>query len=424
MLLDITPLKISRDYRLLFFGQLVSFFGSMMTFIVVPWQMYELTKSNEMVGYLFLAEFIPMFFLAFVGGALADALDKRKMLRITEIGQMIVTAILLVNSLSANPRIRILFFAVALHGALAALQRPAFESLIQRLFTAELMPSVSALNSLRFQFGAIIAPSIAGIIVAKFGSSIAYEIDFVTFLASLIAVFLISRVPSPEHAERPSLKTIIEGCRYALSRQELLGTYLIDIIAMFFAMPQALYPALASIYGDEYLGLFPASLTAGMLIGSLTSGWARKIQRHGLLVIISAALWGVGIIFFGLSSNIWLALVFLAAAGFADMISGIFRGAIWNQTIPHYLRGRLAAIEMISYLTGPMLGSAKMGIVAERFSVKTAIVSGGVLCVVGVGVMSLFLPKFFTYDGREGIKQKEIEEARRAELIRGSESVI
>jgi MFS family permease len=277
------------------------------------------------------------------------------------------------------------------------------------------------LNSLRFQFGAIIAPSIAGVIVAKFGSGIAYGIDLVTFLASLVAVFLINQVPVPEHASRPSLKSIIEGCRYALSRQELLGTYLIDIIAMFFAMPQALYPALATVYGSEYLGLFPASLTVGMLVGSLTSGWTRNIHRHGLLVVISAALWGVGIIFFGLSDNIWFALVFLAAAGFADMISGIFRGAIWNQTIPHHLRGRLASIEMISYLTGPMLGSAKMGLVAERFGVKTAIVSGGVLCVVGVGVLSLFLPKFFTYDGREGVKQKEIEEATRAEMIRAAE---
>ncbi len=416
MLLDLTPLRLSRDYRLLFFGQLISFFGSMMTFIIVPWQMYELTQSNEMVGYLFLAEFVPMFFLAFVGGALADALDKRKMLRITEIAQLVVTTILLVNSILPQPQIWVLFLAVALHGGFAALQRPAFESLIQKLFTAELMPAVSALNSIRFNFGAIVSPAIAGILVAQFGSDIAYGIDFVTFAASLVAVFMINAVPAPENADRPSLKSIVDGVKYAASRQELLGTYMIDIIAMFFAMPQALYPALAALYGEKYLGLYPASLAVGALLGSLTSGWTRNIHRHGLFVIVAAALWGVGIIFFGLSDNVWLALVFLAAAGFADMISGIFRGAIWNQTIPYYLRGRLASIEMISFLTGPMLGSAKMGIVAERFSVKTAIVSGGVLCVVGVAALSVFLPKFWMYDGREGVKQKEIEEARRQEM--------
>ena len=418
MLIDITPLKVSRDYRYLFFGQLVSFFGSMMSFIIVPWQMFHLTGSNEMVGYIYLAEFVPMVTLAFVGGALADALDKRKMIRLTEIGQTIVTMILLANSFLPNPQIWVLFVAAAIHAGLAALQRPAFESLIQKIIPLNLMSAVAALNSLRYNFGAIIAPSIAGIIVAQFTASAAYAIDLVTFIASLIAVFAISFVPSPENAERPSLKSIIEGCRYALRRRELLGTYLIDICAMFFAFPQALYPALAMIYGEKYLGLFPAALAIGMLVGSLTSGWTKNVHKHGLMVAVAAALWGVGIIFFGMASSIWVALIFLASAGFFDMISGIFRMTIWNQTIPNYLRGRLASLEMISYLTGPMLGGAKMGIIAERFDVRTAIVSGGILCVVTVVLSSLLLPKFITYDGREGVKQREIEEAERENEIR------
>lgn len=413
MLIDITPLKISRDYRLLFFGQLVSYFGSMMTFIVVPWQMYQLTQSSEMVGYLYLAEFVPMFCLAFIGGALADALDKRKMLRLTEIGQTFVTIILLVNSLLPTPQIWILFVAVALHAGFAAIQRPAFESFIQKIIPNDLMAAVMALNSVRYSFGAIISPALAGIIATQFSSSVAYTIDLVTFIASLAAVFLIRAVPSPTNADRPSWQSIKKGWTYAFSRQELLGTYLIDIGAMFFAMPQALYPALAVIYGAKYVGFFPAALAAGALLASLTSGWTKNVQRHGVLVTLAAILWGVGIVFFGLSDSIVLALLSIGAAGFFDMISGIFRGAIWNQTIPNYLRGRLASIEMISYLTGPMLGSAKMGIVAERFGTKTAIVSGGVLCVAAVGLTALFLPKFIAYDGREGIKQKEIEEALR-----------
>jgi MFS family permease len=421
MLIDITPLKVSRDYRLLFFGQLVSFFGSMMSFIILPWQMLHLTNSNEMVGYIYLAEFVPMVSLAFIGGALADALDKRKMIRLTEIGQTFVTLILLLNSFLPSPHIWVLYLAAALHAGLAALQRPAFESLIQKIIPDDLMSAVAALNSLRYNFGAIIAPSIAGIIVSQFTASAAYAIDLFTFIASLFAVFAIGAVPSPVNAERPSLKSIIEGCRYALSRQELLGTYLIDICAMFFAFPQALYPALAMMYGEKYLGLFPAALAIGMLVANFTSGWTKNIHKHGLMVAVAAALWGVGIIFFGMASSIWVALIFLAAAGFFDMISGIFRMTIWNQTIPNYLRGRLASLEMISYLTGPMLGGAKMGIVAERFDVRTAIVSGGILCVVAVVVSSLFLPKFITYDGREGIKQREIEEAERAEMARVSE---
>lgn len=417
MLLDISPLRVSRDYRLLFFGQLVSFFGSMMTFIVVPWQMYELTQSSAMVGYIYLVEFVPMVILAFVGGALADYFDRRFMLRFTEFGQGITSVILLVNSLLPNPQIWVLFLCVAIHAGLAALQRPAFESLIQKLIPPDLMSSVMALNSIRFTLGAIGGPAIAGILAVTIGPWLIYAFDLVTFAGTIYAVYAIAAVPSPDDAERPSWAGIKRAWKYAFSRQELVGTYFIDIAAMFFAMPQALYPALAIYFGEKYVGFFPAALAGGALLASLTSGWTRNVNRHGAMVIVAATLWGVAIIFFGLSDHIVVALLFIAAAGFFDMISGIFRGAIWNNTIPNYMRGRLASIEMMSYLTGPMLGSAKMGIVAEGFGLTFALVSGGVLCVVAVIGSALFLPKFFTYDGREGIKQREREEAERTALI-------
>ena len=414
MLLDLSPLRTSRDYRLLFTGQLVSFFGSMMTFIVVPWQMYQLTQSSAMVGYLELAEFVPMFCLAFLGGALADYVDKRRLLRLTEVGQTSLTAVLVANSLLPHPLVSVLFVVVGLHAGLAALQRPAFESFIQKVIPAEMMSAVMALNSIRFQVGMIVGPAVAGVIATQWSPTVAYSIDLVTFAASLIAVFMIRFVPPPENAERPSLAGVKRGIQYAFSRQELLGTYFIDIAAMFFAFPFALYPAMAAIYGDQYVGFFPAAIAVGALVASVTSGWTRNVHRHGLMVIISAILWGVGIVLFGLANSIWPALIFLASAGFFDMISGIFRGSIWNQTIPNYLRGRLASIEMMSYLTGPMLGSAKMGLVAEYTSVKFALVSGGGLCIVAVLGTAMFLPKFASYDGREGIKQRAREEAERA----------
>ncbi len=418
MLLDISPLKASRDYRLLFFGQLVSFFGSMMTFIVVPWQMYQLTGSSAMVGYIYLAEFVPMVILALFGGALADFVDKRRMLRLTEFGQAAASILLLVNSLLPQPTIWILFLCVAAHAGLAALQRPAFESFIQKIIPPEMMTAVMALNSIRWSIGAIISPALAGIVATQFSPSIAYAFDLLTFTATISALYLVRAVPSPENAERPSWEGVKRAWRYAFSRQELLGTYFIDIAAMFFAMPQALYPALAVIYGENYVGFFPAAIAAGALIASVTSGWTRNIHRHGFFVIVAAVLWGVAIFFFGFVDSLVPALLMLVAAGFFDMISGIFRGAIWNQTIPNFLRGRLASIEMISYLTGPMLGSAKMGIVAEKVGVKWALMSGGILCVVAVIGSAFFLPKFASYDGREGVKQKEREEAERAEMSR------
>ncbi len=410
MFIDITPLKVSRDYRLLFFGQMISFFGTMMSFVAIQWQVFDLTKSSAMVGYVALAEVVPMIFLGFVGGAIADSFDKRKILRFTEIGQTIVTAIALANCFLPEPKIWIIFLVAAMHSGLAALQRPAFESFIQKIIPLELISSVMALNSMRWSLSAIISPLIAGIIATSFGVSIAYTIDLISFIASLIAVYMISKVASPVNAAKPSVRNVIDAWVYAFSRQDLLGTYLIDIAAMFFAFPQALYPALAVIYGKEYLGLFLGSIAVGALLASITSGWTKTVHRHGLAVILAAIGWGIAIIFFGLSNNLWLALFFLSLAGFSDMLSGIFRGAIWNQTIPNFLRGRLASIEMMSYLIGPYLGSAKMGIVAEATSVKFAIVSGGILSVIAVIILAIFLPKFLKYDGREGIKQKILEE--------------
>jgi MFS family permease len=422
MFLDLSPLRASRDYRLLFTGQLVSFFGSMMTFIVVPWQMYQLTQSSAMVGYIYLAEFVPMVILAFVGGAMADFLDKRRMLRITEFGQAAASLMLLINALLPQPQVWVLFLCVAAHAGLAAIQRPAFESFIQKIIPPELMTAVMALNSIRWSLGAIISPAVAGIIATQFHPAVAYALDLVTFVATIYALYRVSAVPSPENAEKPSWQGIKRAWKYAFGRQELVGTYFIDIAAMFFAMPQALYPALAVMYGAQFVGFFPAAIAGGALLASLTSGWTKKIHRHGLMVTIAAVLWGVAIALFGLAESIVPALLFLVAAGFFDMISGIFRGSIWNQTIPNYLRGRLASIEMMSYLTGPMLGSAKMGIVAERFGVKAALVSGGVLCVASVLLAAVFLPKFAKYDGREGIKQKELDEADRADMLRMSEA--
>jgi MFS family permease len=414
MFIDITPLRISRDYRLLFFGQLISTFGSAIGFVVLPVQLYQLTGSTLLVGLLSASEFVLILLMAFVGGAYADFIDKRKMLRLTEIGHTVVTAMLVWNALQARPKIGLLFVGAALHAGLAALQRPSFEAMLQKLIPLELMSSVSALNSLRWNVTTILGPSLAGIILARFGAGIAYSIDLVTFIASLTAVFLIRAVPPATQTEgRPTLKSVVEGLHYAWRRKEILGTYLIDMNAMFFGMPTALFPAMAAAFGAGTVGFFYAAPSVGALAATLTSGWAKKVNRHGFAVAIAAALWGAAMIFFGLAQNLYVALFFLALAGAFDMISGIFRMTMWSQTIPHYLRGRLAGLEMISYTSGPKLGDAEAGIVATLFSVRTSIVSGGILCVVGTAIISALIPQFIRYHGSEGIRQKELEEAMR-----------
>jgi MFS family permease len=206
---------------------------------------------------------------------------------------------------------------------------------------------------------------------------------------------------------------VLEGLQYAWRRKDILGTYLIDMNAMFFGMPSALFPAMAANFGAGTVGFFYAAPSVGALVATLSSGWAKKVNRHGLFVAVAAGLWGVAMIFFGLANNLYVALFCLALAGGFDMISAVFRMTIWSQTIPHHLRGRLAGLEMISYTSGPKLGDAEAGFVATLFSVRTSIVSGGVLCVVGTALISLLIPEFIRYHGATGIKQKELEEAMR-----------
>jgi len=414
MLIDISPLRVSRDYRLLFFGQLISAFGTAISFVVLPVQVYQLTGSTLLVGLLSATEFVLILFMAFIGGAYADFIDKRRMLRLTEIGQTIVTAILVSNAFLPRPQVWVLFVCAALHAGLMALQRPSFESLLQKIVPLEMMAAVSALNSLRWNLTTIIGPSVAGIILARYGAGTAYSIDLVTFVSSLIAVFLIRAAPAAAQiGDRPTLRSVGEGLSYAWRRKELLGTYLIDMNAMFFGMPTALFPAMAAQFGAGTVGFFYAAPSVGALVATVTSGWATKVNRHGLIVAIAAALWGVAIIFFGFAQNLYLALFFLGLAGAFDMISAVFRMTMWSQTIPHYLRGRLAGLELISYTSGPKLGDAEAGIVATLFSVRTSIVSGGILCVVGSAVISFLIPEFIRYHGAAGIKQKELEEALR-----------
>jgi MFS family permease len=402
---------------MLFTGQFVSGFGSALSYVVLPWQMYQLTKSSFAVGMLGVVEFVPMFLSAFVGGALADYIDRRRLIFMSEFGLALCCAILVANSLLAKPQAWVLFVVAALFAAFNGIHRPALESLTPRLVDAQHLPAVSALSSLRYNFNFIIGPAVAGVIAASLGAAVAFAIDAATFIVSIITLLLIRSVPAPAAADRASLRTVIEGLRYARSRQELLGTYLIDLNAMFFGMPTALFPALAESFGGVAVGLFYSMPAVGSLAVTLTSGWAKRIHKHGLAVTIAAAVWGLAIIAFGMASRLEVALLFLAIAGGADMVSGLFRMTIWNQTIPDHLRGRLASIEMISYMTGPYLGNGEAGLVASLFGLRASVISGGALCVVGSGLLAFLLPAFLRYDGREGLARKQAEEAERARYV-------
>jgi MFS family permease len=416
--LDPTPLRISRDFRLLFIGQSISLFGTMMSFVVLPWQMYQLTNSSLAVGLMGVAEFVPILFMAFVGGALADYVDRRRMVRVTELLLAVGTIILIFNSRLTAPRVWVLYVCAALFAAVNGLQRPSLDALVPRLVPPEHLTAAAALNSLRGNIAMIGGPALGGLLVATIGPAATYSIDLLTFIVSLVMLWMMRVMPPPPDAERPSIRSVIEGLRYAQSRPELLGTYLIDINAMFFGMPMALFPAMAVSFGGASVGLLYAMPAVGAFLATLTSGWTKRVHRHGLAVAIAAACWGIAIVGFGLAHRLWLALACLALAGAADMVSGLFRMTIWNQTIPDHLRGRLAGIEMVSYTSGPLLGNAEAGIAAKLFGIRTSIVSGGILCVAGTGLLALALPAFLKYDGRKGLARKQREEVERASALK------
>lgn len=398
MLLDLSPLRRHRDFRLLFAGQLVSAFGTFLTYVALPVQLYQLTKSPATVGLLGTVQLVPLAVTALWGGAFADAIDRRRLLLWSEALLLCGTTALALNSMRAHPSAKLLFVVAAFTSAVNGFHSPALQSLTPKLVTAEDLPAVSALSSLRGTTAAIAGPALAGVCIAAFGLPFTFGVDAATYAVSLVALSGIRSIPPAENAQPAGLSSILEGLRYAGRRPELIGTYVVDIVAMTFAMPMAVFPAIAVQWGGaNAAGYLYSAMSAGGLVVTVFSGWTAKVQRRGAAVVIAATLWGVAIVALGRVSSLPAALACLALAGGADMVSGIFRMTIWNETIPSRLRGRMAGIEQLSYMSGPLLGNARAGLMAERFGLARSITWGGLVCVAGVLACIPILPAFWRY---------------------------
>ncbi len=409
---DISPLRKYPDFRRLWSSGLISYFGSMITYVALPFQIKELTNSYIAVGLMGAVELIPLIIFGLYGGVLADRVDRRKMILFTEFALMVMTFSLFINSQLAEPSLIWIYIVAGSFAALDGLQRPSADAILPRLVGHADLPSASALMSLRWQTGVITGPALAGILLATAGTGTAYLVDVITFAISIIFILRVKSVKPTEKESAPTMKAMAEGIRYATSRKDLLGTYLVDLAAMFFAMPNALFPFWADQLNATWaLGLFYAAGTIGSVFVTLTSGWIKNYHHHGRAVFLAALGWGAAITLAGTTNSLFLILLFLALAGASDMVSALFRGAIWNQSIPDELRGRLAGIELLSYSVGPLGGQMRAGTFAAVTNLRTSVISGGLLCIGFVSIAAAALPKFRKYDARTNefaVEQRKI----------------
>lgn len=400
---DTRPFR-HRDFRNLWIGQAISTIGGEIGIVAVPYQVYTLTHSTAMVGLLGLASLIPLLVVPLIGGAIADAHDRRSVLLRTETGMAVVTGAFLLNSLLAHPQIWALFVLQSAAVAIFSLGRPAMSSLTPRLVPDEEIAAAAALTSVYNSLSAVGGPAVGGILIAVAGVPWTFGIDLTTYAASFVVIWLLPKMTPIEDADRPSLRSILDGFRFLKGRQPLIGIFAVDTSAMVFGMPTALFPALAlhRLGGDaSTVGFLYSAPYAGALVGSLLSGWTSHVRRQGLAVTIAACGWGVAIAAFGFMTSLWPALVLLALAGGADFFSAVLRSTMLMRATPPHLLGRLQGIEFAQVASAPSLGDLEAGVLASLTSLRFSVVSGGVLCVVGCVATALALPGFLRYDSRE-----------------------
>jgi MFS family permease len=399
---DITPLRASRDFRRLWLGLLASTFGSQFTIVATYVQVFRLTGSVVAVGVIGLVGFVSLVIGTLAGSTFLDAFDRRKILIGAQLGYAVSSGTLFLGALAGRPPIGLIYAAVAGIAATSAIDGPTRNAMTPRLIERQLLPAAAALNQLTWNGAGLVGPALAGVVVAKLGFPWAYAIDLASIGLLLLASISVRPMP-PEEGEQVTVgwRAVREGFAFLRGRRVLQSTFLVDIIAMVFGMPRALFPVLALTQfhrGETVVGLLFAAPAVGAFVGAATTGWVGRVRHQGLAVIWAVVVWGAGITAFGLvGSHLWLGLFFLAVAGAADVISAVFRNTILQLTIPERLRGRLFGIHILVVTGGPRLGDLEAGLVAAAFSPTVSVVSGGLLCIAGTALLALLVPEFRRY---------------------------
>jgi MFS family permease len=398
--LDVSPLRDSPAYRALWIGQIVSFLGTHMRYVAIAYQVYQLTRSTVAVGLVGLAEVIPLIAFSIIGGAVADRADRRTVVVRAQVGSMAASAALALVALSNRPSLLLIYGITGIAAAISGIDRPARTAMIPQIVGPGKLPAAMALRQVVFQTTQIAGPALAGILLAIIDVAWIYAIDSATFIAALIVMKWVPSMP-PEGESSPPLESIREGLSFSFRTPLLLSILSIDLVAMIFGMPRAVFPELAEVtfdVGAAGLGFLYAASSAGALVGALTSGWVGRVQRQGIAVVAAVGVWGVAITLVGLS--VWsfvLTLVLLAVAGAADVVSAVFRGTMLQQSTPDPLRGRVSAVNIMVVTGGPRLGDVEAGLVAGAVGAPASVVIGGVACLIGTAAIATAFPSLRGY---------------------------
>lgn len=401
MFIDLSPFR-HKNFRRLFFGQLISAFGTQMTAVIVPFQVFLITQSTFYTGLISGVEFLFIFFSSLLGGVLADRIEKRKILIWAEIGLSIIPLGFAANSFSDTPNLWIMFVLAACASFLGGIHRPALEALTPRLVSKDEIAKISALAPMRHILTTILSPMIGGIALVTIGAFYTYLFDAASFFISLLFLLGVNYKGLDNNEEKPQsisiIGEIVEGYRYVRSRLDIFGSYSSDFIVMVFCNPVALYPALAAAFEQEKsVGMLYAFPSIGAFLMTLTSRWTLSCKRYGVFIVCSAALWALSMAFVGAVSSFNLILFGLLCAGFFDMVSGVFRVTLWNETIPESIRGRIAGFEMLGYMSGPLLGNALLGFLADVIGIQAALFFGAILALSLLALFNLCRPALWKF---------------------------
>jgi MFS family permease len=395
--IDLTPLRVSREFRLIWIGLFVTATGSQFTLVAVLIQVTRLTGSEAAVGATGLAYLLGLVAGTLAGGAVLDAWDRRRLLMLAQVGLAAGSSILLIGALTGRPPLWLVYTGLAVLAASSSLDGPTRSAIVARVIDPAQLPAAQALNQVVWNTAALVGPLLAGLVIAVADVTIAYAIDLASIACMFVAATFLRPMPPlrEDHADT-GLRAIREGFDFARKHRLIMSTFVIDLIAMIFGLPRVLFPFLIVEKFDqapEAIGLLFAALAVGALLGALTSGWTGRVHRQGFAVIVSVAAWGVAIAAFGWSSTFWLGLVMLALAGWADVISAIFRTTILQWSAPDRLRGRLFGIHILVVTGGPRLGDVEGGLVADLVSPTFSVIFGGIVCVLGAGLVALLYPE-------------------------------